>query len=70
MTSVEKEMNKDELIAYKKFDNNDLTMVPGQVSSKRFADPRPQKHSPINNSAKAAVALNEEKLQIQEERLQ
>ena len=29
MTSVEKEMNKDELVAYKKFDNNDLSMVPG-----------------------------------------
>ena len=41
MTSVEKEMNKDELVAYKNFDNKDLTMVPGVVSSKQFADPRP-----------------------------
>ena len=29
MTNAEKEMNKDELVAFKNFDNNDLTMVPG-----------------------------------------
>ena len=29
MTNVEKEMNKDELTAFKNFDNNDLSMVPG-----------------------------------------
>lgn len=29
MTSAEKEMNKDELVAYKRYDNNDLSLVPG-----------------------------------------
>ena len=64
MTSVEKEMNKDELVAYKNYDNKgDLSLVPGAVSTKRFADPRPQKYnSPQHNSGKAAVALNEEKI--------
>lgn len=71
MTSVEKEMNKDELTAFKKYDTNDLTLVPGQVSSKRFADPRPQKHSPLSTSAKAAtIAVNQDKLHVHEERLQ
>lgn len=63
MTSVEKEMNKDELVAYKNYDNKDLSLVPGAVSSKRFADPRPQKYnSPQQNSGKAAIALNEDKI--------
>ena len=64
MTSVEKEMNKDELIAYKNFDNKDLTLVPGSVSSKQFADPRPQKYSPQNKTNKAPVAVNEDKIQV------
>ena len=29
MTNVEKEMNKDELIAYKNHDRNEVTMIPG-----------------------------------------
>ena len=64
MTNVEKEMNKDELVAWKKSDYNSYSMVPGVASSKRFADPRPQKHaSPQQMSSKAAgIAVNEEKL--------
>ena len=71
MTNVEKEMNKDELVAWKKSDYNSYSMVPGVASSKRFADPRPQKHaSPQNISSKAAgIPVNEEKLRAQEGRL-
>jgi hypothetical protein len=29
MTSVEKRMNKDDLIAYKNFDNKQYAMIPG-----------------------------------------
>lgn len=32
MTNVEKELNKDELVAYKKYDNSPYTMVPGVTS--------------------------------------
>jgi hypothetical protein len=38
MTSVEKQMNKEDLAAWKKFDNNQYSMIPGISSSKRIAD--------------------------------
>ena len=70
MTNVEKELNKDDLAAYKKYDNNQYALIPGFTSQKRFADPRPIKyHSPVNTSKKS-VAVNEEKLKTHEQRLQ
>lgn len=47
MTKVEKMMNKDDLRAYKKFDNNQYSMIPGISPDKKFAkrDPsHPVKH--------------------------
>ncbi len=29
MTNVEKELNKDDLVAWKKYDNNQYSMIPG-----------------------------------------
>ena len=70
MTNVEKELNKEELNAYKKFDNQEVSMLPGTVSSKRFADPRPQKHPSPTHASGKAVAINEAKIKTQEDRLQ
>ena len=72
MTGVEKELNRDDLVAYKKFDNNQYSMIPGHTNQKKFADPRPPKTtmSPINTSGKGhQVMVNEDKLKKQEERL-
>lgn len=32
MTNVEKELNKDDLVAWKKYDNNQYSMIPGVAS--------------------------------------
>jgi hypothetical protein len=37
MTSVEKRMNKDDLIAYKNFDNNQYAMIPGHAGLNKTA---------------------------------
>lgn len=36
MTKVEKQLNKDDLKAYKKFDNNQYAMIPGISNEKKF----------------------------------
>ena len=70
MTNVEKEMNKDQLLAYKNYDVNEYNVGAANVGSRRFANVPPQKNpSPVINGPKIA-ALNEEKLAKQEERLQ
>ena len=67
MTNVEKEMNKDDLLAWKKYDNNQYSMIPGVSSQKRFADVRQPKHgSPINKAGKSSALLNEDKVRTQE----
>ena len=69
MTNVEKEMNKDDLNAWKKYDDNQYSMIPGITAAKRFADPKPAKFSsPPNRSGKAALH-NEDKVRIHEDRL-
>ena len=69
MTNVEKEMNKDDLNAWKKYDDNQYSMIPGITAAKRFAEPKPAKFSsPPNRSGKAALH-NEDKVRIHEERL-
>ena len=52
MTGVEKQMNKDEMEAYKKYDNKSYSLQPGMQGQKAFADPRPRK-SPLGQSQKA-----------------
>ena len=41
MTNVEKQMNKEELNAWKSYDNNQYSLVPGINAQKRFADRQP-----------------------------
>lgn len=38
MTSVEKQMNKDDLLAYKMYDNKQYSMIPGVSKEKAFMD--------------------------------
>jgi len=40
MTNVEKEMNKEDLNAWKKYDNNQYSMIPGYSVQKAQAEPR------------------------------
>jgi hypothetical protein len=35
MTSVEKRLNKDDLIAYKNYDNRQYAMIPGYVGHRK-----------------------------------
>ena len=70
MTGVEKEMNKDDLHAYKKYDNNQYAMIPGISHQKKFAPERPVKQmSPQMNKGKA-TGISEEKMKMHEDRLQ
>ena len=69
MTNVEKEMNKDDLLAWKRYDNNQYSMIPGHSTNKKIAEVRqPKYNSPPARSGKAAN-VNEDKLRTQEERL-
>ena len=38
MTSVERKLNKDDLLAYKHFDGNQYAIVPGVNSNVKFLD--------------------------------
>ena len=71
MTNVEKEMNKDDLIAWKKYDNNQYSMIPGVSNHKKMAEQRPLKtFSPqITGVGNKIHGLNEGKLRVQEDRL-
>ena len=78
MTGVEKQMNKDEMEAYKKYDNKSYSLQPGMQGQKAFAEPRPRK-SPLGLSQKVAdlgaspnkltAAEKEANLRKQEDRL-
>ena len=76
MTNVEKELNKNELNAYKVYDNKDYAMMPGTNSMTTLVDQaRPEisqkaKGSPLNRNGKGAAILNEEKVRKHEDRLQ
>ena len=52
MTGVEKQMNKDDMVAWKKYDNKQYALIPGMQTNKQFAEPRPKK-SPLGTSTKA-----------------
>ena len=54
MSQQEKAMNKDDLHAYKRFDNNQYAMIPGFNSQKALVMPRDKKASPGNSSSKEA----------------
>jgi hypothetical protein len=38
MTGVEKQMNKDDLLAWKNYDNNQYSMIPGVSANKKILD--------------------------------
>jgi murein tripeptide amidase MpaA len=38
MTNVEKNMNKDDLVAWKNYDNNQYSLIPGVTSQKKIPD--------------------------------
>lgn len=38
MTGVEKQMNKDDLIAWKNYDNNQYSLIPGFSTNKKFLE--------------------------------
>ena len=38
MTNVEKQMNKDDLVAYKNYDNNQYSLVPGISTDKKIKE--------------------------------
>ena len=46
MTAAEKQLNRDDLAGWKKYDNNQYAMIPGFGSQKMFAEARPKK-SPL-----------------------
>ena len=46
MTAAEKQLNRDDLHGWKKYDNNQYAMIPGFGSQKQFAEVRPKK-SPL-----------------------
>ena len=76
MTNVEKEMNKNDLFAYKVFDNNQYALIPGHTHQKAIPDPNhapPKKNtqaSPVNRNNKGTAILNEDKVRKHEDRLQ
>jgi hypothetical protein len=45
MTGVEKQMNKDDLTAWKNYDNKQYSMIPGVSKDKKFLE-REEKSSP------------------------
>ena len=50
MTSEEKKLNKDDMIAYKNFDNNQYSLIPG-VSKNKLIMVRERKNSPQRQKA-------------------
>lgn len=49
MTSEEKRLNKDDLLAYKVYDKNQYAMVPGQHHKPTIQKPE---YSPVHTSSK------------------
>lgn len=39
MTDVEKKLNREDLIAYKKYDNTQYALIPGFNNQRKFMDP-------------------------------
>jgi len=51
MTSVEKQMNKDDLIAWKNYDNVQYSLIPGISSTKHILDRSFNNNNTNNNNA-------------------
>jgi hypothetical protein len=49
MTRVEKMMNRDDLKAYKKFDNNQYSMIPGFSNIKKYPKGYGEKHAKVTS---------------------
>ena len=69
MTNVEKEMNKDDLLAWKRYDNNQYSMIPGHSTNKKIPIVREPKYASPPGRSMKAVNINENKIRTQEERL-
>lgn len=52
MSKQEKAINKDDLIAYKNYDNNQYALIPGFASQKAMPLLREKKESPVNQGGK------------------
>lgn len=72
MTNVEKELNRQDLYAYKKFDNNQYALIPGHTHIKGVPDPlsTAKQASPVSKTGKANTLVNEGKIRKHEDRLQ
>ena len=62
MSKEEKMLNKEDLVAYKRFDNNQYAMIPGVSSQKAIMSPDLKK-SPNKTSGKGSALDKEMKLQ-------
>ena len=49
MTSEEKKLNKDDMVAYKNYDNKQYSLIPGVSKNKNFMQ-RERKYSPEQNN--------------------
>lgn len=55
MTNEEKKLNKDDIIAYKNFDNNQYSLIPG-VSKNKLIMVRDHKNSPTSRNISSPQA--------------
>ena len=69
MSKQEKALNKDDLIAYKNYDNNQYALIPGFSSQKQMPAPREKKASPVNQTGKAITLEKEQQLKNSVDRL-
>lgn len=60
MTDVEKKLNREDLLAYKHFDNKQYALIPGINNQKRFIDPtiHPPKQRIDPNEAQKRMQLH------------
>jgi hypothetical protein len=69
MTNQEKKMNKDDLLAYKMFDNNQYSMIPG-ISNKKLKLDRNEWHkrtqNPESPPLKKILTLDQEHQRLKE----
>lgn len=60
MTDVEKKLNKEDLIAYKRYDNNQYALIPGVNNQKRFMDPS------VHTQKNKTIDLDEQHKRLQQ----
>lgn len=69
MSKQEKAINKDDLIAYKNYDNNQYALIPGFASQKAMPLLREKKESPVNQGGKGFSLSKEQQLKNSVDRL-